>query len=587
MKISPSVSNICTVVLVMITALLMNGCYLPSKGSSEQSPIFRVNQVGYLTNGQKQAVLVQPNRDSFEILNTNEQIVYTAALLPAATWQYSQEEVAIADFSDFQESGTFQLRSGGVKSHPFQINAKPYDNLLKASIKAYYYNRASTALEAKHAGEFARKAGHPDTAVQLHVSAVDTHGGKDQVIKAPFGWYDAGDYNKYVVNSGITTYTLLLALEHYESSLLDMKLNIPESNNANPDILDEVLWNLRWMEQMQDPNDGGVYHKLTTANFEGFVPPHDANSTRYVVAKGTAASLNFAAVLARSYHSLKEVDSVMAKRLLNKAEYAWSWASKNPHKAYTNSTEYPAVKTGEYGDKQLQDEFLWAATELYLATEDEQYLAAIDLEQFGHFSVPNWASVETLAIFSLASCPDLPNTFHKQVSDKLLQLAKAQVEKWRASAYRVPIDQFQWGSNSYILNQAMVMINAYRLVGHREFFEAAQSCLDYVLGKNATGYCFVTGFGVVSPQRIHHRLSEADGIAAPIPGWLVGGPNPHNRSQDCGLSYYPDTAPAKCYIDELCSYSTNEIAINWNAPLVYVAAAMKTLYEQDFNVAAN
>lgn len=571
----------------MLTMLHVSGCYYPSKGSSEETSVFRVNQVGYLINGQKQAVLVQPNFDTFELLNTDEQVVYTAALLPTTTWAHSEEVVAIADFSDFQQSGTFQLRSGGVKSHPFKINTDPYDDLLKASIKAYYFNRASTALDTEHAGVFARKAGHPDTTAQLHASVRDENNSKHKVIRAPYGWYDAGDYNKYIVNSGITTYTLLLALEHYKNAMRDLDLNIPESDNDLPDLLDEVLWNLRWMEQMQDPNDGGVYHKLTTANFEGFVSPSEAINTRYVVAKGTAASLNFAAVLARSWHSLSRVDTVLAKRLLAKAELAWAWAQKHPQKYYTNSTAYPAVKTGEYGDKQLDDEFLWAATELYLATGKDVYLQAIDLEGFRRFSVPSWASVETLAILSLASCQELPDTFHKQVSDRLLLLAKEQVEKWRMSAYRVPIDQFQWGSNSYILNQAMVLINAYRLVGHREFYEAAQSCLDYVLGKNATGYCFVTGFGVVSPQRIHHRISEADGVEAPVPGWLVGGPNPNNISQDCGINHYPNRAPAKCYIDELCSYSTNEIAINWNAPLVYVVAAMQALYQQDLKSKMN
>ena len=89
-------------------------------------------------------------------------------------------------------------------------------------------------------------------------------------------------------------------------------------------------------------------------------------------------------------------------------------------------------------------------------------------------------------------------------------------------------------------------------------------------GRNPTGYSFVTGFGINSPRFIHHRPSEADGIADPVPGWLAGGPQ--NGHQD-GCQYSSDL-PATSYLDDWCSYSTNEITINWNAPLVYVLASV-------------
>src|SRR5690606_87527 len=105
---------------------------------------------------------------------------------------------------------------------------------------------------------------------------------------------------------------------------------------------------------------------------------------------------------------------------------------------------------------------------------------------------------------------------------------------------------------------------------------------DYILGKNATGYCFVTGYGSLSPMNIHHRPSASDGIEEPVPGFLVGGPNPNNVGQDCGKDMYPSLLPARCYIDDVCSYSTNEVTINWNAPLVYVIGSIQSLYVSDF-----
>ncbi len=94
--------------------------------------------------------------------------------------------------------------------------------------------------------------------------------------------------------------------------------------------------------------------------------------------------------------------------------------------------------------------------------------------------------------------------------------------------------------------------------------------MDYILGRNPTGYSFVTGFGEKTPLHPHHRISQSDTVAAPVPGMLVGGP--HAWQQD--KCHYKSNEPTKSYSDSWCSYSTNEIAINWNAPLVYVLGAL-------------
>ena len=130
-------------------------------------------------------------------------------------------------------------------------------------------------------------------------------------------------------------------------------------------------------------------------------------------------------------------------------------------------------------------------------------------------------------------------------------------------------------SNAVALNQAIVLIQGYRLDGERRELDAAQSALDFVLGRNPTGYSMVTGFGTRSPLHPHHRISAARPELPPVPGMLVGGPHA-GKGGDCPHPY-PFDAPAKAYLDELCSYTTNEVAINWNAPLVYVTAALQVL----------
>jgi len=137
---------------------------------------------------------------------------------------------------------------------------------------------------------------------------------------------------------------------------------------------------------------------------------------------------------------------------------------------------------------------------------------------------------------------------------------------------------FSWGSNAVAANQGMELLIAYRLTGNSAYLRAALGNLDYLLGRNATTYCFVTGFGNRSPQHIHHRISSSDGIAAPVPGLLAGGPNP---GEEDGVTTYPSSLPALAYTDDQNSYASNEIAINWNAPLVFLSIGMEALTSPD------
>ncbi|MEQ8471778.1 MAG: glycoside hydrolase family 9 protein [Marinoscillum sp.] len=580
-KIYPSFG----LLVIGICVVILGRCAFVDKNSHSETAI-RVNQVGFFPMGMKTAAIVSPLEEYFEIKNAQNESVYKGTVLSSTNWDQSGENVAVLDFSSFEEPGTFYIESGGVKSSHFKITENPYLELIKASAKTFYYNRATTQLEEQYAGIYKRPFSHPDTSVLVHASAAGDFLNAGTPISTPYGWYDAGDFNKYVVNSGITTYTLLIAYEHFDNLLDTLTWNIPESTNGQSDLLDEILWNVRWMETMQDTLDGGVFHKTTTANFEGFVRASEASSQRFVVKKGTAASLNFAAVMAKTSTIIRATNPKYADNLLRRAKAAWKWAMAHPQVVFknpvSNDPDFPSVNTGEYGDNHFEDEFFWAASELYLATSDLSYLEHKSIDQITDANVPNWSNVETLALISLASS-DANTSLKKKASDKLMVLAENLLTKWRESPYRVTIDRFQWGSNSDVMNQSIVLINAYRLFGNVEYLEAALSGLDYVLGRNATGYCFVTGFGNLSPMRIHHRQSASDEIDEPIPGFLVGGPNPRNIHQDCGADDYPSQLPAKCYVDEECSYSTNEVAINWNAPLVYVSAAAQSLYQERFS----
>lgn len=541
----------------------------------------RINQLGYLPASQKIAVVPGVAATSFSVLDSNNTEVLNGTLTEAKTWEPALESVKLADFSSLTKAGTYKIRVAGVDDQPsFTISATAYSAVNAAALKAFYFNRASTALLAANAGVYARAAGHPDNIVKIHASAATVARPEGTVISAPKGWYDAGDYNKYIVNSGITTYTLLAAFEKFPEYFKTQNLNLPESGSAIPDVLSEVLWNLDWMLAMQDPNDGGVYHKLTSKGFSGFVMPDQDTSERFVVQKTTAAALDFAAVMAsasRVYANYEAQRPGLSTKMLDAAKAAYTWAKANPAVYYSQPSD---VQTGAYGDGNVSDEFAWAAAELYIATKDDKYYTALNAATLDA-NVPGWGSVQSLGWMSLAhNLNNLTVTADKTlIKTKLDALAASLVTKKQASAFAVSLEKgdFFWGSNSGAMNQAMMLLEAYQLdTSKHQYLDAAQSLFDYVLGRNPTDYSFVTGFGTKSPMFIHHRPSAADGIAAPVPGFLAGGATLDSPS-DCGASNYPSPLIAKSYLDNECSYSTNEIAINWNAPLVYVSAGIQAL----------
>ncbi|MCD0247949.1 glycoside hydrolase family 9 protein [Xanthomonas melonis] len=573
-------------------ALLTTVLMLASAGSSAQQATDAVpggvylNQLGYLPGSTKLAVVAQrqgaaTGSGRFTVEDAHGRAVLQGTLSPAAMWSPAGQQARLADFSSVRAAGTYRLKIDGLAaSEAFPIGAGAYQPVLDASLKAFYFNRASTALPAQFAGRYARAAGHPDTHVRIHPSAASATRPADSVISAPKGWYDAGDYNKYIVNSGISTYTLLAAYEHYPALFKAQTVRIPDDAPGVPGILQEVWWNLQWMLAMQDPADGGVYHKLTDKQFDGLVMPDQARQQRYVVMKATAATLDFAAVMAaasRVYAPFETQYPGVSARMLKASRAAWAWAQQHPDVIYRQPDD---VRTGGYDDAQVADEFAWAAAELYVTTGEDGFYDAM-LARKVPASVPGWSNVGGLAWMSLAAHRDrlTPHADRARISQEIDGLAQRLADQWQASPWRLAMTDtdFVWGSNAVVLNQAMMLLQGYRTTQQRRYLDAAQSQLDYILGRNPLGLSFVTGVGQRTPMHIHHRPSEADGIDPPVPGWLVGGPQPGQQdAKDCKASY-PSRLPALSYLDDTCSYATNEVAINWNAPLVYVSAAIQAL----------
>ena len=554
------------------------------------APAIQLNQVGFYPLAPKVAVVVGAAAGQFYLTVPGRPTpVFTGQLGAARYDSLTHQALRLADFSACHAVGTFVLTVPEVgSSAPFQIAPRVHRALARAALKGFYYQRSGTALPPAYAGAWSRPPGHPDRAVLVHPSAARAGRPAGTVLASPRGWYDAGDYNKYVVNSGITLGTLLALYEDFPAYCAPLDARIPESTNAVPDVLDEALWNLRWLLTMQDPADGGVYHKLTNAAFDGMVLPAACRTPRYVVQKSTAATLDFAAVLAQASRVFRRFDRPLpglADSCRLAAVRAWGWARQHPAAYYRqdalNQQFQPAITTGTYDDDDVRDELAWAATELYVTTKDDQYYQASQLLASAP-TLPNWSQVRALGYYTLARLgPALTPAGQRAlpvVRQRLLALADSLVVASAAHAYGTAMGaagDYTWGSNANAANQGVALVQAYRLTHDAQYLRAALTNLDYLLGRNATGYCFVTGSGARSPRHPHHRPSEADGVAAPVPGLLVGGPNPGRQDG----AAYPSALPPLAYTDVVGSYASNEIAINWNAPLVYLAAALEALQQ--------
>lgn len=580
-------------------------CSSPSEKES-----IRINQVGFYPDQEKTLTLEQSNQcEKIEIYKAGtDEKVWEGAELRSAVSPWSGKERRIFDFSEITEPGTYTVKAGNATAD-FTVSPAAYEELAQAALTAFYHQRSGMDLDPEIAGQWARKGGHPDTEVLIHASAASDFRPEGTVISSPKGWYDAGDYNKYIVNSGyslgLMAEAFLMFPEQYDWETKDIDYGEYTRNTQKiyEPIFEELSYNEEWMWTMQDPEDGGVYHKLTTPNFEGFIAPVECRQQRYVVQKSVTAALDFAGSLCSmaGLNSMAwincDINARIYKERYDKAEAAYAWAKAHPDALYfqekINEAYDPDITTGAYGDFSADDEFFWAASSLYLATKKAEYLE--DVKQYfpESFKLMSWGYVAPLGIFNwlqyekrmlaykpfwgkdLFGKPYCITAEEQEIIDSckamLLEYCDATILDVEGScfnnSYGNKPDEFLWGCLSSFCDQAICFLYAYEITGDEKYLVNAHRNVNYILGQNATGYCYVTGFGTKSPMFPHSRLCHSDGVEAPIPGLLVGGPNP-DQNDIIEVKKYDSDYPDESYMDIMPSYASNEIAINWNASLV-------------------
>jgi endoglucanase len=566
-------------VAILVGALAASA---PALAESQAAPApttdIKLSQAGYPTRARKLALVVaKAPASSFAVVRSSDGVrVLESRLSDPAADADSGDRVQTADLSSLDRPGQYVLDVPGVgRSFAFAIGDDVFARPLYLAMRSFYGQRCGTAVDlGPEFPGYRYPACHREGA--WHASS-----GKQGPRVSTKGWHDAGDYGRYVVNSGITTGTLLWAFEMFGDRLKGMRLDIPESGDAAPDVLDEVRWNLEWMLSMQD-EDGGVFHKQTSERFPGFVMPQDDTSVSYAIGTGsepfksTCATADLAAVAAIAARVYRPYDAAFADTALAAGRKAWAWAAAHPAVTFWNP---PGVATGAYGDGDCRDEMLWAAAELWRTGGDEpagRYF--LDHEPAFRASLkadgpPSWPNVAPLALWTYALAARGDATVQRAIRETSLGAADAIVARSAANGYRVslvPAD-YVWGSNAVAANYGVQLLVANALKPDPRYVETARDNLYYLLGRNTFSLSWVTQVGANPFRNPHHRPSGADTNAAPWPGLLSGGPN--RRKQDPAMQKLPDgLPPAKMYVDEQDSYATNENAINWNAALVFLLA---------------
>ena len=574
------------------------------------------NQIGYFSDRAKKATLLSDDDDPVEFTVTDgSDNLYTGTSTVFGYDEDSDDYVHVLDFSDLKDvdGSVYITAENGAESREFHISDdinSTYSSMLHDALNYFYQNRSGINIEEQYitSGDksaLARSAGH--TTDNAEIEQVWGYNGSSGTVDVTGGWYDAGDHGKYVVNGG---FSLWMMQNQYETALkygyadayADGTMSIPENNNGNPDLLDEARWEMEWMFKMivdSGEYEGMAYHKAHDEKWTALgIAPADDEMKRIVKPPTTAATLNLAACAAQAYRLWKDIDPDFAEQCLEAAENAYKAAKKHPDMLAPLDE---SIGGGAYGDTDVDDEFYWAACELFLATGDDSYYEDAEDSDFflklpvslgGGESVDtvgsfDWGNTAALGTFSFALNEDSINSKdYKKAIDNILSAADHYIELEENQGYGLPYGQstlsyndkdkgYLWGSNSFVLDNSVVMAYAYLLSGDDSYMDGVLGGVDYILGRNAMDYSYVTGYGTHAIEFPHHRY-WANQIDAGFPkapnGVLSGGPNSGMQDPWVQGSGWKkgEIAPQKCYLDHIEAWSVNECTINWNASLAWV-----------------
>jgi endoglucanase len=541
-----------------------------------------VDQVGYRPGDAKTAV-VRADAATFAVVDAESGEAVAGGDLSGPTDDdASGETVRHAAFDGVTEPGTYRLTAGdgAVASHEFDVGADVYGRTLAEICRRYTLRRANTRIDDSVTGlEYG--PGHPQDREARVYFGDEFHDEGDR-IDARGGWYDAGDYGKYVTPGAVTVAQLLLAHERSPDTFERGQLSLPdgvstaEREAGLPDLLAEAKFELEWLERMQRP-DGAAYHKVAGQSWPAMdTRPTEDTQPRYVFGLSTYGTGMVAGVMAMAARVYREFDADFADRMLANARDAFAFLESNPDPIFRRD-DGQDDGSGGYVKETDRTERFWAAAELLKTTGDSRYADYLDAELSGLFETTppavTWYDTSLLGHWAYYTAEAADPDRRSAVGQRLVADADRLVDHVRSEGYRVALStgQYYWASAKLAVAQGCKLLLANDVEAREAYVDAALDQVHYVLGRTPTTRSYVTGSGERAPEHPHSRTVESTGVN--VPGNLVGGPNAEGGDPALDeLIETDDPPPARCYLDETASYASNEPAIDYAAPLVVALA---------------
>lgn len=599
--------------------------------SATPGPFIVVDQFGYLPQARKVAVIRDPaigfdsNRHYapgkvYLVVN-----VQTGAVVLEGTpvaWHAGSVDPSSGDrawqfdFSAVAAPGRYRIRDKqtGYDSPAFSVAENLYKPILVQAVRMLYYQRAGFAKDARYAGAgWADKASHlgpgQDSEARLYsakndpATVRDLHG----------GWYDAGDFNRYTRWSGDYVVGLLHAFHESPAAFTD-DFNIPESGNGIPDLLDEVRWEIEWLERMQN-EDGSLLSVLGSASGS---PASAATGPSFYGPATTSATYAGAAAFAYAARTYGQFPALkpFADDLRQRAIKAWGWAQAHPHVLFYNNDPRDHSQGLAAGQQEVDDYgremgAIAAAVYLFDLTGETTFREYIDAHyRDNHIFTAHrtldfdYAHTAPLVYYSslAAATPSVSSAIRTEFAEGFEEGG------WKAAEsdpYGAHISAYVWGSNATKSNHGNIFGEEalYGLGGHNpaDAMSAAAGYLHYIDGVNPLGKVYLSNMGAFgasnSVDRFYHTWfahgSERWGSVSgsefgPPPGYLVGGANPRYTwakgcpyiSPRCGqkpLSPPAGEAPQKAYIDfgdgwPMDSWEVTEPSISYQTAYIRLLA---------------
>ncbi len=537
-------------ILMLIFALFALG----AASARAQNQTICINSLGFLPESTKKATIVGEHK-SFVIKKASDQSKVFEGTISGSVFQKDvNQTVSVGDFSSLTKKGKYYLETpDGAKSAEFEISPTVYNQAFYTSMRGFYLWRCGTAVAGDHNGvHFAHEACH------LKDGYEDFQDKPDQLRDGTKGWHDAGDYGKYITNAGITVGMMFMAWDQFQDKLKKFSLDLPETAKGYPDFLKELKWEMDWVLTMQYTDGSGkVAHKLTAKNFEPFCKPEEDLQKRYYTDWSSAAIANFVGMTAQAARYFEPYDKVYSQKCLAAAQMSYKFLKENQEDKVFKQGEF---KTGGYQTSDPDDR-LWAAAEMWETTGNPEYLADFESQAKAlDFKIDenwDWGDISNLGMFQYALSkrsgknPEILKTIQKNITD----VANSIVKNASADVYARPLVQYYWGCNGTIARQLLNLQVANRISPDPKYIQTAQDAIAHIFGRNFYNRSYVTGLGFNPAMNPHDRRSGSDKEVQPWPGYVVGGGHTatgwHDKEED---------------------YATNEIAINWQAALVYSLA---------------